>query len=126
MNVRTLSRSRSEAVVASNRRGRPPRESAGAIQLIEAAYGITSDAKAKQQADLTLHKQSTSYDKYNNGNESAEAKFTRLQRSMTNELFKEYQNTGCFDVMKEIWKNRNLSLHFEQKNKEVSSYFSKE
>ena len=45
---------------------------------------------------------------------------------MTNELFKDHQNTGCFDVMNEIWKNRKLRRHFEKKSKEIDDYFSKQ
>ena len=115
--MRTLSRSRSEAAISRSTRVGPVRQTAGAIQLIEAAYGITGDAKAKKLAEAAASKLHSHAGGQKAVEEGAEARFKSLQRSMTNELFKEYQNTGSFDVVQELWKNRHLKDHFEEKNK---------
>lgn len=54
-------------------------------------------------------------------NDDIEAKWANeqraMRRSMTNELFKEFQSDGCFDVAKEIWKSKNIKMHFANKHK---------
>lgn len=44
---RCMSRAKSELTIQTNPRIQPVKEPAGALQLIEAAYGITTDLKAK-------------------------------------------------------------------------------
>ena len=46
--------------------------------------------------------------------------------SITNELFREFQSDGCFDVAKELWKSKNLMEHFQIKNHKITSSFLKE
>lgn len=92
-----------------------------AIHLIEAAYGISSGAVDKRIESISPEP---------TGDDEAPAKWVKeeksMRRSMTNDLFKEFQQESCFDVAKALWKSKNLKLHFQNKHKDISQTFAKE
>ena len=94
--------------------------------MIENAFGLNETAQDsqrsyKEQPAGCLNKENLA--KFENT--TALDTLTSGQKMMTNKLVNDYNQDGYFDIIDQVWKNRNLHEHFNSKKKAIDSYFKK-